>query len=126
MYRILELFVTNKCNARCSYCYIKKGSSEMSLQTMYKAFRRLYNFEPLEISFFGGEPLLAIETIKSFVEKVGILNNIKYSMATNGTYLTPSFLEFADKYKFLVSFSDGSPILTILNRGWCSFSSFSD
>ena len=66
------LFVTQQCNLRCSYCYIVKRDSQMSLSVAKKVIDLVYERTPpqenIDIGFFGGEPLLAFETIKSITD----------------------------------------------------------
>ena len=63
----LGLFVDHDCNLRCSYCYTgQKRRQPMSLVTAERAIDFALNRDPcgLELSFFGGEPLLRIDLIE--------------------------------------------------------------
>lgn len=69
----LTLFVDHQCNLRCTYCYNgDKFSRRMSLEIMHKAVALALQQRPehLEISFFGGEPLLALEFLRQTVDHV--------------------------------------------------------
>ena len=85
-----NIFVTNNCNLRCTYCYVDKLSSnrdQMDAETVLKSvdFIKGQSQNPI-IRFHGGEPLLALPAIKTFIE------SFKYSPAsfhitTNGLLL---------------------------------------
>ena len=81
--------VTTDCNARCPYCY-EKGTDiiYMDRQCADKVINfidRNYNGNIINITWFGGEPLLNIEIINYICEKL-VENNIKFisSIITNG------------------------------------------
>lgn len=81
--------VTTDCNARCPYCY-EKGTEiiYMDRQCADKVINfidRNYNGNIINITWFGGEPLLNVEIINYICEKL-VENNIKFisSIITNG------------------------------------------
>lgn len=65
----LILFPTEKCNFRCTYCYedfeIGKMSPEIVQAIKTLLSHRASSLSRLEISWFGGEPLLARDVIES-------------------------------------------------------------
>jgi uncharacterized protein len=64
----LCLVVDHACNLRCSYCYTgEKFRKPMSLQTAERAIELALAQSPtsLELSFFGGEPLLHLELLQA-------------------------------------------------------------
>lgn len=94
----LELIVlpTEKCNFRCIYCYENFQKGEMSLQTQDALVRfvkrELPSHKGLAVSWFGGEPLLALEIIKSLSRKfINVCKELKKpyraSITTNGYLL---------------------------------------
>lgn len=69
----LTLFVDHQCNLRCSYCYTgDKSKRPMSVGTMRDAVRLIAGMPMphLDVSFFGGEPLLRKELVRETVEFV--------------------------------------------------------
>lgn len=69
----LTLFVDHQCNLRCTYCYGgAKVSRPMSLATMRKAVALAVAERParLDVSFFGGEPLLRPAFLREAIEHV--------------------------------------------------------
>lgn len=116
------LFLTSDCNFRCKYCYenisISKKSQFMSKSTAKTILSWLSKKGPLRISFFGGEPFVAYETMLYVAEYATLLDsNSKLSITTNGGYL-PSMLEdFLLPFDISVLFSfDGPPEIQNKNR----------
>lgn len=119
----IALFVAQECNMNCVYCYGEggqyAGQGFMSEETAFTAVDWLMvnskGTEKLNISFFGGEPLLNFPLIQKTVEyskrrasEYG--KTITYSMTTNGSLLTDEIIIFLrdEKFDVLISF-DGPP-----------------
>lgn len=95
---------TLDCNLRCWYCYEshKKGSrlSQETVEAVFNHIELKYvedKFEKLELSFFGGEPLLRAKTTCLMIEHLSnfcIQNGIYFSISftTNGTILPQNIL----------------------------------
>jgi sulfatase maturation enzyme AslB (radical SAM superfamily) len=108
----LAFIVTDACNYRCTYCpqthknkYMKSGTIEKALSFFYP-----YLADDAYIVFFGGEPMLAMDTIRQAVGIVEGLEqegkkNIHYSLTTNGSLVTDETLEFFDRHRFKVLLS---------------------
>jgi uncharacterized protein len=105
----LNLFIlpTEKCNFRCIYCYedYKIGKMNPLLVNGIKKLllKRFSDLNNLEISWFGGEPLLAkdiIFDISDFILKNApeSLNYIS-EITTNGFYLNKNVFENLIKLK---------------------------
>lgn len=97
------IWVTTKCNMKCSYCY--EGSNKENLFLDIKTADRVIKFvietanegDTVIVDFHGGEPLLNFPAIKYIVEK--LKNEYKdynfvFGITTNGTINTPEILEF--------------------------------
>lgn len=114
--RSLSFIVTDDCNFNCSYCRQKKEKKYMTLSTAAKAVDFFYPFlDPgTYIIFYGGEPLLAFDTIKQtvalFLEKDREGGkDLKFSVTTNGSLLSDEILDFLHLHHFKVLLSfDGS------------------
>lgn len=68
---VLTLFLTHQCNLRCSYCYVhEKRATKMPLEIGRKAIDLALQIakDRLQISFFGGEPLLEWDLLTAFHE----------------------------------------------------------
>ncbi len=109
--KALCLHICHDCNLRCRYCFADEGAyhSErefMSLQTAQKAIDFLIkesgNRKILEVDFFGGEPLMCLETIKKVVsyarsegEKTG--KKFLFTTTTNALLLDDDAIDFFNR-----------------------------
>ncbi|MGO4888980.1 radical SAM protein [Anaerobacillus sp. MEB173] len=93
----LIIMPTEACNFRCTYCYESFPRGNMSGEVLagLKKFveTKAGQLSNLMVSWFGGEPLLALDEItslsKSFLETARNHQvDYKAEMATNGYYLT--------------------------------------
>lgn len=97
---------TMNCNFSCWYCYEDhvKGSkmSEETIQSVYKLMDRVVadkNIETLNLSWFGGEPLLyykqVMQPLLEYANKVTKENNMEFNsdITTNGMLITDAFIE---------------------------------
>ena len=84
---------TLECNAHCFYCFEKghrKGiMSRETADALIEHLKNNWNGELLGITWFGGEPLLAIDIIEYIIKGLR-KNNILFSskITTNGSLLT--------------------------------------
>lgn len=119
----LLLGVTNDCNMRCRYCFTTPNKRQMSLDTAKSAIEwglsRRIRGEEFTVIFFGGEPMLRFDDlIVPIVDWIENKNqDIKLSITTNGTLLTPKRLEwmYAHNLPLLLSI-DGGPETQNYNR----------
>lgn len=93
----LIVFPTEACNFRCTYCYqtFPQGKMKPEVREGFKRFieQKASSLQYLNISWFGGEPTLAMDVIEELSEsilKTVEKHNIHYSaeMSTNGYHLT--------------------------------------
>ena len=106
---ILFLEVTENCNLRCDYCVYNDfipyrrnhGKSNMELSLAKRAIDYLnehsYKRKNVAINFYGGEPLLQFNLIKSCIDfaEANIKNReIDFSITTNATLISPEIAEF--------------------------------
>lgn len=96
----LTLFVDHQCNLRCTYCYNgDKFPRRMSSETMRRALDFVLDPQPpfLDVSFFGGEPLMCVDLVGEAVayaeERVaaqkGRRTGLRFLMNTNATLIDP-------------------------------------
>jgi uncharacterized protein len=119
----ITLNITEQCNLRCKYCVFSgkcegfRGHSnkDINLEIAIKAINLLLKSEEneLSIAFYGGEPLLKFDLIKSLIESTDKKKKedqvIKYRMTTNGTLLFPEVVDFLVKNKIKLSVSLDGP-----------------
>lgn len=93
----LHINPTEECNFRCKYCYESFEHGVMSRDVQHKVIayleQNLHKYTGLNISWFGGEPLLAMECIRHLsknFKRMCKYYKIPYSadMTTNGYLLT--------------------------------------
>ena len=110
----LILTVTRACNLRCSYCpTVKDGWPELSVD---QAIRGLELFVDRcgggDVKLFGGEPLLAADTVRAVLEHAKTLPELRrIYLSTNGLPLTEEWLDYLRDYpKAVLTISlDGAP-----------------
>ena len=105
------LHLTDRCNLACTYCYVHKGKTDMSLDTA----KRVVDMAAAEgghhgIVFFGGEPLLCRDLMEQIVDYAegktregGVFFHFK--VTTNGLSMDKSFLDWADRHEVFIALS---------------------
>lgn len=117
------LQVTQQCNLRCSYCiysgnYFTRGhsSQKMTIETAKKGIdfliKNSIDLNEVNVSFYGGEPLLMFHLIRDIVsyaleEAAG--KKINFYITTNGTIFNDEIIEFLEKHQFSVLISLDGP-----------------
>ena len=127
--RNIRLTITEKCNLNCIYCYEKhKSTKMMSIETAARIIdNEFFRAETegigcLNIEFFGGEPFLNFDIIKSISETVlqrKTSIKVTLSAVTNGTAFTDDAKKwlFENKDHFDLGFSiDGKKTTQDHNR----------
>ena len=105
------LHITNRCNLACTYCYVHKGTADMSLDTAKQAVDLAAKDGGHHgIVFFGGEPLLCRELMEQVVDYAeaqmrdgGVFFHFK--VTTNGLSMDESFLNWADRHEVFIALS---------------------
>ena len=126
----LTLELTQNCNLRCKYCtysglYKSRRPHQPQIithQTAQKAIKFFFNYidSPLRtrkdfvnISFFGGEPVLEIESLLNSIKYAKEINNgkhkLRFLMTTNGLLLTEEIIAELIKENFFIDFSIDGP-----------------
>lgn len=110
--KALCLHVSHDCNLRCEYCFASTGDfgtgrrMTMDVETAKKAvdfvIRRSGERRNIEIDFFGGEPLMAMDTVKATVEYARSLEkehnkNFRFTITTNGVLLDDGNIEYINR-----------------------------
>ena len=105
----VSIFPTNKCNAKCDYCF-EKGIKQvdMTMETAEQTIsfiKKIYPEKNLQIMWFGGEPLLNFEIIKQItlaLKEYGY--ELTTHVTTNGSLLTQEMIDFFKKHYSKISF----------------------
>lgn len=120
------LLTTYRCNLNCKYCYIhKKRNKDMTLEMAQSILEPFLMKDTglLDITFMGGETLLAIDVIRPLVEWVENGNwkrRYRFFGSTNGTLLNRELKEWLKRHSpsFTLGLSyDGLPSAQCNNRG---------
>lgn len=120
----LTLQITQNCNMHCRYCSFSGDGSynrvhakkSMNMTTATQAIDFLAehsgNVSDVDIGFYGGEPLLEYELVKSIVRYAkGIMpdKSITFHMTTNGTIVNPEIIKFLSDNYFKLTISIDGP-----------------
>ncbi|MDI3480889.1 MAG: uncharacterized protein PWQ97_544 [Tepidanaerobacteraceae bacterium] len=106
--KALCLNVAHDCNVRCKYCFAAKGDYHGRRELMTKEVgenavdflvEHSGNLKNLEIDFFGGEPLMALDTIKQVVSYAKNLEGktgkkFHFTITTNALLLNDAVIEY--------------------------------
>ncbi len=109
---ILNFIVTEDCNFNCTYCRQKRGREYLSVGDIEKCIDLFYPRLSGEcsVTFYGGEPLLAIEQIRHTVKvcessRLTSKKKFRYTVTTNGSLMNREIIRFLDRHKFSVYLS---------------------
>ncbi len=112
----LDVVLTDQCNLRCGYCYqTDKNPRQMEWETLRSSLDLLLRSErdPIDVVFYGGEPLLEFPQIRRAVGYLGEQaggKKVDYTISTNGLLVTDEVLEFLVAHDFNTQLSfDGVP-----------------
>lgn len=103
----LTIAPTLDCNFSCPYCYENRRPGKMSVEIQDAVIKFIrdsveHGTEKLDISWYGGEPLLYIDVLKSLAGRIAALAKEKgcmlsMHMVTNGYLLKKDIIETLDK-----------------------------
>ena len=105
------LHVSHDCNLRCRYCFASTGDFGTGRKIMTpEVGRKAIDFlieksagrQNLEVDFFGGEPLMAWETVKATVDYARSIEkqhgkNFRFTVTTNGMLLDDEKIEYINR-----------------------------
>lgn len=107
----LTINTTLNCNFSCWYCYQAHPKGKMSAITLNSILKFITNLiekekiSNLEISWFGGEPLMAFEAvikpIGKFIKEICLENNVNYisNITTNGSLIRENMIPLFQEVK---------------------------
>jgi uncharacterized protein len=124
------LYLSNKCNLRCRYCYnrdvrnVKENGETMSLDMLKKVVPAVLSMNWKAVNFFlyGGEPLLDPNLVTDAIslihhENTHYRKRVSFSIETNGTLFTPENIAIIVAADVHVGVSmDGPPAIQNRNR----------
>ena len=106
--KALCLHVAHDCNLRCKYCFASTGDfgtgrkimppevAKAAIDWVVKKSGKRHN---IEVDFFGGEPLMAMETVKATVDYARANEeawgkHFRFTMTTNGVLLDDDNIKY--------------------------------
>lgn len=110
--KALCLHVSHDCNLRCKYCFASTGDfgtgqrMTMDFDTAKKAIdwvvAKSGKRRNIEVDFFGGEPLMAMDTVKRTVEYARSLEEkhdkvFRFTITTNGILLDDDTIDYINR-----------------------------
>ena len=110
--KALCLHVSHDCNLRCKYCFASTGDfgTGKRMTMDFKTAKAAIDFvvaksgqrRNLEVDFFGGEPLMAMDTVKKTVEYARSIEkaagkNFRFTITTNGVLLDDENIEYINR-----------------------------
>ena len=110
--KALCLHVSHDCNLRCQYCFAGTGDfgtgrrMTMDVDTAKKAIdfviAKSGGRRNIEVDFFGGEPLMAMDTVKATVEYARSIEKehnkcFRFTITTNGVLLNDENIEYINR-----------------------------
>ena len=108
----LILALSNQCNRSCAYCYSdsnRDGVMSRAIADKAVEFALGRSQEPLQIAFFGGEPLLHFDVLRHVVDyslsHANTTARPTFQLATNGDRVTDEIAAFLHERAFDVTVS---------------------
>lgn len=106
--------LTKECNLRCSYCGGGSDTPPWEIKYSTKDLKSFLSTDPNPIiEFYGGEPLLRIETMKKIMDEI----NARFILQTNGLFLDRLEPEYLRKFHSILASIDGTIVVTDIARG---------
>ena len=113
---ILRIILGENCNMNCLYCGQHANKNKIKPTEVSKNFLDYINYlngilyqskEIMQLQFFGGEPLLYFDKIKTIIDYIHTLpyDTFIYNITTNGKLLDKEKIEWFNKNKFNVCLS---------------------
>ncbi len=98
--KYFDFEITTRCNMRCKYCYLgsmndiaRVDASDQVVEdtlSLVEKITRVHRSRGFMIHFYGGEPLVAFDRMKSIVQRARQRKlNCRFGIVTNGCSATP-------------------------------------
>lgn len=106
------LHVVHDCNLKCEYCFASQGdfgghkaymTKEVGMKAIDYLIQESGNRKNLEVDFFGGEPLMDFDLVKTLVkygnEKAALQGKqFRFTITTNGVLLDDEKIDYINKH----------------------------
>ena len=105
---VMSIALSEQCNLNCTYCNVDKLSKKridpQLFLNQYRQKRTDLPNEKFQVDFYGGEPLLQWDIVKTIVGEIHG-DGSKLFMPTNGLLLTQEKVDYLNEHGFQVSLS---------------------
>lgn len=117
--QVIYLMLGNECNFKCKYCIQDGEFKKTSLKKQIKIANKVYDYindlikmrpdnqEKIHLIFWGGEPLIYMDAIKSAVSHLG--DSVTYGIISNGALLTDEIVNFLNEHNIAFTVSNDGP-----------------
>ena len=109
--KALCLHVSHDCNLRCKYCFASTGDfgtgrktmpPEIAKKAIVFVIAKSAGRQNIEVDFFGGEPLMAMETVKQTVDYARSIEkqynkHFRFTITTNGVGLNEENIAYINR-----------------------------
>jgi len=120
----VDLFITEECNLNCKYCYAPKSDNKLTLEQGKKIIDKVKELCPdrLQLSFWGGEPMMYPELVADLAEYAKSLyaekGQFETLLITNGTFYDNEIFKRLKRVGMRIQVSiDGMPEVNDEVRG---------
>jgi sulfatase maturation enzyme AslB (radical SAM superfamily) len=123
--RSLTIVLTGDCNLRCDYCYAQaRTQTTLDWNALRCAMDRTLSGrrDGIEVSFTGGEPLLAFHSLRKAIEYAArAYSSVRpcWKLQTNGLLIDEAILSFLEQHSVAVhlSFDGNAAAQQVRGRG---------
>ena len=119
--KLLVVWLTNRCQLRCKYCYMSAGDVapvDLDTQTFRLAAEKLGLGPGAEVQIAGGEPLLVPQLVDAVASHARHLGVTRIGVQTNGIGIDDAFVALIKRHQLAVGVSlDGPPAVNDRVRG---------
>ncbi|MDW8269524.1 MAG: radical SAM protein [Anaerolineae bacterium] len=110
------LHITNACNLRCTYCFVRKSDEAMDEATGEAALQAVFGaavshgFQAVKLKYAGGEPTLHFGLLRRLHDRAAALGrqyglDVEEVIISNGVALTGAMLDFIRQADMTLSIS---------------------
>ncbi len=119
----LNLFLTRKCNLRCSYCFVDKSKAKHLPHSVCDQAVRFINAcaenseKRMHVGYIGGEPLINWELFKYVTHELKSMPRaVDIGFTTNGTLLDEEKIDFITENNLRMVFSFDGDVTAMNDR----------
>lgn len=108
----LQMVLTQRCNLRCSYCYVQPDAPDMTkddvdlILSELDTYTRRFGYNTFSMNFFGGEPALKFDLVTYILDQIkNDKRFVRKMFTTNGLLLDQDKVDFLNSTGTLIAVS---------------------